>query len=375
MIIPVGSVEPLSIGPFLTSAGVPVTETQPTVIIYTAGFPQPAVGGSTLTDARGVSTFTPDPSDFYAAGEILIVGVLPGAMQWFHWYQVGTIDVDLGRRVLGGGGTSFLDLGAQVNVPLGQTPESTIWDDAGQAIYLQVSENFAFPILTNNKPCWQSGAGFVTVQYNSPVPAYPWVYQDTNRGIIGVGTAPLGQFFGVNVAGSFPNFTYTVTDTVVATTFTEIPTAAFATAAQAAAILAALASTPIVVRRLIDSAGVLSIAAGDDMQDGDGRSIQFGIPSGFSVNLSGCTPTLDITETTRGMPSPDPMMTVTGQVLTGSYTLNGVTYTRILDFQPTAAQTAELTDWRPQAYSYRVRAVWSDKVVTVVYPAPCTALW
>ena len=60
-----------------------------------------------------------------------------------------------------------------------------------------------------------------------------------------------------------------------------------------------------------------------------------------------------------------------------SYTINGKTYTTILDFQPTAAQTASLTNWSPNAYVYRVRAVWTSpaKTLPVVDESPCTALW
>ena len=146
--------------------------------------------------------------------------------------------------------------------------------------------------------------------------------------------------------------------------------------AQLGSLAAAINIAPIVVRRLIDPSGALEINSGCDYPDSSGRSIQFGVPSGFA-DLTGSTPTLDITLVVGGLPASKPVLTITGQILTGSYTINGKTYTTILDFQPTAAQTASLTNWSPNAYVYRVRAVWTSpaKTLPVVDESPCTALW
>ena len=126
----------------------------------------------------------------------------------------------------------------------------------------------------------------------------------------------------------------------------------------------------------IDSGGTLYVNAGDDYPSG--VAWQFGVPSGF-MSLTGSTPTIDITRIIGGVASPTPILTITGQILTGSYTLNGVTYSTILQFTPTAAQTAKLTQWSPNAYVYRVRCIWGSptptQTVTVVTPSPCTALW
>jgi hypothetical protein len=145
--------------------------------------------------------------------------------------------------------------------------------------------------------------------------------------------------------------------------------------AQLAALAAALAAAPIVVTRLIQPSGALSVVAGCDYQDGDGISWQFGIPSSFTPNLSGCTPTLQIASLVRGVPQAPPVLTVNGTVKSGSYTINGQSYTTILDFQPTAVQTAELTDWLPNAYQYQILGVYSNRTIPIGAPAPCNALW
>ena len=143
-----------------------------------------------------------------------------------------------------------------------------------------------------------------------------------------------------------------------------------------ASITNQLSVAPVVIRRLVDQAGNLSLDTGCDYLDADGRSVQFGIPAGFT-SLTGSTPTLDITLNKGGLPSPMPALTVTGTVQTGSFVINGTTYTTIVDFPITAAQTASLTNWSPNAYLYRVRAVWTSpaKVIPIVDPSTCTALW
>lgn len=147
-------------------------------------------------------------------------------------------------------------------------------------------------------------------------------------------------------------------------------------ASQLAAIANAVATTPIQVRSAINSSGALDLDTGSDYLDADNRSIQFGVPSGYP-SLTGSTPTLDITPLIGGLPSPTPSVTVQGTVQTGSFTINGTTYTTILDFPITAAQTSELTNWLPNAYVYRVRSIWTSpaKTIQVVDPSPCTALW
>jgi hypothetical protein len=144
--------------------------------------------------------------------------------------------------------------------------------------------------------------------------------------------------------------------------------------AQLSAIAAAVSSSPIQVNNLLDSGGQLWLESGDDYPSG--LAIQFGVPTTF-MSLTGSTPTLDITPVLGGVPSATPVLTITGTILTGTYTINGVNYSTVLQFTPTAAQTAKLTNWSPQAYSYRVRCVFTSPVQTigVVPPSPCTALW
>ena len=141
-----------------------------------------------------------------------------------------------------------------------------------------------------------------------------------------------------------------------------------------AAIGLTLNTSPIVIRRLVDSSGALTLDCGDDYPAGS--AIQFGVPSGF-MDLTGSVPTLDITSTVGAIPSPNPSLTITGTLLTETVVIDGVMYTQILQFTPTAAQTAALTNWSPEAYRYRVRAIWSSpaKTKTVVQSSPCTALW
>ena len=187
---------------------------------------------------------------------------------------------------------------------------------------------------------------------------------------------------GVYTSAGQPNITVVAADPTsqivrdAMTQATAATPAAGSIDAQLGSLAAAINIAPIVVRRLIDPSGALEINSGCDYPDSSGRSIQFGVPSGFA-DLTGSTPTLDITLVVGGLPASKPVLTITGQILTGSYTINGKTYTTILDFQPTAAQTASLTNWSPNAYVYRVRAVWTSpaKTLPVVDESPCTALW
>ena len=134
-------------------------------------------------------------------------------------------------------------------------------------------------------------------------------------------------------------------------------------------------STPIVVNNPVNASGELDLDCGDDYPAS--RPIQFGVPAGF-MSLIGSTPQLDIAQLVGGVPAAAPVVTIAGQVLTGSWTINGVVYATILQFTLTAAQTAMLTSWSPNSYVYRVRAVWTTptpQTITIVAPSPCTALW
>ena len=145
-------------------------------------------------------------------------------------------------------------------------------------------------------------------------------------------------------------------------------------AIQLNAIASAVVSSPIVVQQPVVS-GTLYVNSGDDYPSGN--AWQFGVPSGF-MSLTGSTPTIDITQLVGGVPSGTPVLSITGTVQTGTFTINGVQYSTILQFTPTAAQTALLTQWAPNAYVYRVRCKWttpSVQTITVVEPSPCTVLW
>ena len=114
MIIPIGSTQPLTLGPFLDTSGQPVSAQVPDVLLYVAGGDGASPGGAAVigeSDSYGVAAYTPDPADFAEAGELLIVAGIPGSMLWFRWHQVGTLDVDLGGdlggRVLGNTDTTF----------------------------------------------------------------------------------------------------------------------------------------------------------------------------------------------------------------------------------------------------------------------------
>jgi hypothetical protein len=96
------------------------------------------------------------------------------------------------------------------------------------------------------------------------------------------------------------------------------------------------------------------------------------------MSLTGATLTLDICKLQNGLPSGTDVTSVTGTLLTGTFVINGVTYSQVMDFQPTSTQTSLLTAWQPNSYTYRVRATWtspSAKTVTVVLPASCSATW
>ncbi len=142
-----------------------------------------------------------------------------------------------------------------------------------------------------------------------------------------------------------------------------------------ATLTTALAAGQIQPQSPIGSGGQLYVDTADDYPAG--RALQFGVPSTF-MSLSGSTPMLDITQVVGGVPSATPVLTISGTIQTGTYTINGVQYSTILQFLPTAAQTALLTQWSPNSYVYRVRCVWTSptaQTITVVQPTPCTALW
>ena len=97
MIIPIGSTEPITLGPFLTSAGTPVSGVRPAVTLYANGSSAYAPGSSAAlgaTDSRGVASYTPNPSDMGVQGELLVVATVTGAMEWFRWHQIGPAEAN-----------------------------------------------------------------------------------------------------------------------------------------------------------------------------------------------------------------------------------------------------------------------------------------
>jgi hypothetical protein len=153
MIIPIGSTQPLSLGPFLDPSGNPVGAQQPDVLLYVNGGDGFTPGNAAVigeSDPYGVAAYTPDPADFSAAGELLIVAGIPGSMLWYRWHQIGTIDVDLGRRVLGGGGAGFVDVGVEANVPAGQMGDLPSIATAAQAAAILAQASSSISITTQD---------------------------------------------------------------------------------------------------------------------------------------------------------------------------------------------------------------------------------
>ena len=89
-----------------------------------------------------------------------------------------------------------------------------------------------------------------------------------------------------------------------------------------------------------------------------GCPFQFGIPAGFA-DLTGSTPTMDIAAVVGGLPSATPAAHDRRDDPNGQLrdqwpdVYEGARLPR-----PTSAQTADLTNWSPNAYVYRVRAIW-----------------
>jgi hypothetical protein len=146
------------------------------------------------------------------------------------------------------------------------------------------------------------------------------------------------------------------------------------TQAQLNAMAAALTTNPIVVQTLVGQAGTLYLDLGDDYSSS--RPLQFGVPAVF-MDLTGSMPILDfiLSSMIAQSPPPTPALSVSGTIQTGSFTINGVTYSTILQFTLTAAQTAQLQVG--QNYTYRVRCVWTSpsQTVTVVQPSSCVLRW
>jgi hypothetical protein len=140
-------------------------------------------------------------------------------------------------------------------------------------------------------------------------------------------------------------------------------------------ILSTLSVAPIQLQNPIASSGKITIATGTDYPAG--WALLFGVPSSF-LNLTGSTPTLEITTLLGGVPVAVPVVTINGTLQTGSIVIRGTTYTTWLQFTPSAAQTALLTNWSPNAYVYRVQAIWtspSPLTVEIVSATPLQAIW
>lgn len=128
---------------------------------------------------------------------------------------------------------------------------------------------------------------------------------------------------------------------------------------------------------LLGTGNPLNLVTGDDYLYTDGRAVLFGVPSGSIDLTTAASFALEVCEVSGGLPSGSISVTITGQLLTGPFTIAGQTFEQALQFQPTAAQTDQLYNWHPAAYSYRVRAFWTSpsKTVTVVLPTPASATW
>ena len=149
------------------------------------------------------------------------------------------------------------------------------------------------------------------------------------------------------------------------------------TEANVQAAIAQLAATPVVINQIANR-GVLALVAGDDYLSAHGRALLFGIPAG-SVDVSGVsTFAMEVCRLSGNLPDGDVLVTITGSLVDGPFTIAGQSFDQALQFQPSAAQTELLTNWRPNAYAYRVRAIWTEptaKTVTVVLPTPASANW
>ena len=128
---------------------------------------------------------------------------------------------------------------------------------------------------------------------------------------------------------------------------------------------------------LLGTGNALNLVTGDDYLYTDGRALLFGIPPG-SIDLSGAASfALEVCDTQGGAPSGHVALTIPGSLATGPFTIAGQTFAQALRFEPTSAETYQLFNWQPNAYAYRVRAIWTSppKTITVVLPTPATATW
>ena len=113
-----GSTSPIPIGPFVSpSTGTPVTSGTPTVTIYLGGSSAEASGTCTAVDAKGVSWFSPDSTDFATPGTSRLVANLTGAMEWFAPIEVTGEGSYAGILTVNNGTTGLP--GATVNATLG----------------------------------------------------------------------------------------------------------------------------------------------------------------------------------------------------------------------------------------------------------------
>ncbi len=95
MQIPVGSITPITLGPFkATTTGTVITTNSltPTVKLRQNGTGPTSPGGSAVISvlgADGCSSYTPDPADITTPGQIVITATVTGSQPWSAEHQVG----------------------------------------------------------------------------------------------------------------------------------------------------------------------------------------------------------------------------------------------------------------------------------------------
>ncbi len=292
MILPLGSTETLTLGPFLTTGGVPVADVLPVVTLYAGGRSSSPGGGALIvqTDAKGVAFYTPGPSDLAAAGELLIVGEVSGAMEWFRWHQVGSLDVDLNRRVLGNGGSTFFDIGVQAGVPSGQAV-----DVLPNSVAMYDSDGNLLAVMPNDGAgTWEDDSGNY-LQYNGGLdgstPSWYLATPATGETQFSLTDyqSPWGEQYWQNPAESSPPYVVTLIPQYAATAGTLSGAMAgqpggLASAAQADAIAAQNASAvwANTTRTLTGSGGAIGPTAGISTAD-----IPFRCHPGQTLPLAG----------------------------------------------------------------------------------------